>query len=349
MENKVCIYVECAKGLEKSGVGRAARHQERVLDLMGIPYTRNIHDDFTILHVNTVFLRSYFVAKKAKKQGKPVIYHAHSTVEDFRNSYIGTNLIAPLFGWWIKKCYRLGDRILTPTPYSRQLLLNYGLTNPIVPISNGIDLQFFERNEKAGMDFRTAYGFRPDDKIVVSVGLYLERKGILDFVELAKRMPDVHFVWCGYSDLWTVPAKVRKAVRTDLPNLHFIGFVPQAVLRGAYSTASVFFFPTHEETEGIVLLEALASRTPVLVRDIPIYSEWLTDGVNCYKASTVDEMQQKLDAIINRRLPDLTEAGYAIAEKRDVHKVGELLAEQYRLALEQVKERQEKKQSTASK
>ena len=235
------------------------------------------------------------------------------------------------------------------TPYSRQLLLNYGLTNPIVPISNGIDLQFFERNEKAGMDFRTAYGFRPDDKIVVSVGLYLERKGILDFVELAKRMPDVHFVWCGYSDLWTVPAKVRKAVRTDLPNLHFIGFVPQAVLRGAYSAASVFFFPTHEETEGIVLLEALASRTPVLVRDIPIYSEWLIDGVNCYKASTVDEMQQKLDAIINRRLPDLTEVGYAIAEERDVHKVGELLAEQYRLALEQVKERQEKKQSTGSK
>lgn len=333
-KKKVCIYVECAKGLEKSGVGRAAHHQERVLDMMGIPYTRSLKDDYDILHVNTVFLKSYFVAKKAKKQGKPVIYHAHSTEEDFRNSYMFTNLVAPIFGWWIKKCYALGDRILTPTPYSRQLLLNYGLKNPIVPVSNGIDLSFFERNEKAGMDFRTAYGFSMEDKVVISVGLYLERKGLLDFVELAKRMPDVHFVWFGHSDLWTVPAKIRKAVRTELPNLHFAGYVPPAVLRGAYSGADLFFFPTHEETEGIVLLEALATRTPVLVRDIPIYQEWLTDGINCYKASDIDGMQQKIGDILSGKLPSLAEAGYKVARERDIHKVGELLAEQYRLVIE---------------
>ena len=336
MDKKVLIYVEFAKGLEKSGVGRAARHQERVLDLMGVEHTRDPKDSYDIVHINTVFWRSYRLAKKAKKNGIPVVYHAHSTEEDFRNSYIGSNLVAPLFGKWIKKCYEMGDRILTPTPYSKQLLEKHGVQKPIVPLSNGIDLQFFQRDEKAARNFRIAFGFKPEDKLVVSVGLYLKRKGILDFVELAKRMPDVHFVWFGYSSLWTLPRKVRKAVMTKLPNLHFAGYVEPAVLRGAYSACDLFLFPTYEETEGIVLLEALAMRAPVLVRDIPIYSEWLTDGENVYKGKDTDEMQQKIEAILSGALPNLSEAGYQVAKERDISMVGEKLVEQYRLVSEAV-------------
>ncbi len=282
---KVLLYSNHQNMIEKSGVGRALRHQEKALELVGVPFTHDPLEAYDVIHINTVFPASYRAAKRAKKQGKKVVYHAHSTGEDFRNSFIFSNAVAPLFTKWIKRCYELGDRILTPTPYSKQLLENYGIRKPIVPISNGIDLQFFQRDESAGRAFRLAYGFAPEDKLVIAVGLYLERKGILDFVELAKRMPEYHFIWFGYSNLLTVPRKVRAAVRTKLPNLHFVGYVPREILRGAYSGCDVFLFPTHEETEGIVLLEALAMKTPVLVRDIPIYDEWLIDGENLYKAS----------------------------------------------------------------
>ena len=56
----------------------------------------------------------------------------------------------------------------------------------------------------------------------MSAGLWIDRKGITDFVELAKRMPQYDFVWYGESNLYTVPAKIRKAVKTKLPNL----FIP---------------------------------------------------------------------------------------------------------------------------
>ena len=39
-----------------------------------------------------------------------------------------------------------------------------------------------------------------------------------------------------------------------------------------------------EETEGIVILEALAMKIPTLIRDIPVYEGWLTDSKDVYKA-----------------------------------------------------------------
>lgn len=46
-----------------------------------------------VVHINTVFPHSFFLAKKAKRHGIPVVYHAHSTKEDFRNSYVGSKLV----------------------------------------------------------------------------------------------------------------------------------------------------------------------------------------------------------------------------------------------------------------
>lgn len=330
---KVLLYSEMQKAIEKSGVGRALRHQQKALQTAGVEYTLNPKENYNIIHVNTVFARSFFLAKKARRQGKKVVYHAHSTGEDFRNSFVGSNAVAPLFTWWIKQCYQTGDLILTPTPYSKSLLEQYGIKKPIVPISNGIDFHFFNRNEAEGRAFREQFGFSPEDKIIIAVGLFLQRKGILDFVELAKQLPQYHFIWFGECNLWTVPRTVRKAVHTKLPNLHFPGYVPRETLRGAYSGSNLFFFPTYEETEGIVLLEALAMQIPVLVRDIPIYEQWLEDGRHLYKGKTVEEMREKMIGILEGRLPDLTQAGYQVAKERDIAKIGQQLKAQYERVL----------------
>ena len=96
--------------------------QEEFLKENGVEVTTNPKEDYDVVHINTIFPSDYFMAKRAKKQGKKVVYHAHSTKEDFQNSFTGSNLIAPLFQKWIMKCYQTGDLILTPTNYSKSLL-----------------------------------------------------------------------------------------------------------------------------------------------------------------------------------------------------------------------------------
>lgn len=326
---KILLHTDKFEQVEKSGVGRAIIHQKKALDSVGVPYTLDPEDDYDIIHINTIFPESYLMGKKAKKMGKKVIFHAHSTEEDFRNSFLFSNQVAPAFKLWLKKCYSSADMVITPTPYSKELLENYDLGKKIVAISNGIDTEFFKKDEKLGEEFRKKYGFQKEDKVIMSVGLYIERKGILDFVELAKRMPEYKFIWFGYVDLKLVPKNIRDAVETKLDNLFFPGYIPREELRGAYSGSDLFLFLTHEETEGIVLLEALATKIPTLIRDIPIYEGWFQDGVNLYKGSTLEEFEEKTKGILEHTLPDLTEEGYKVAKDRDIKKIGEELKKVY--------------------
>ena len=66
---KVLLYTEGFGKVKKSGLGKAIMHQMQALESEGIEYTTNLKDDYDILHINTWWLKSYFVAKKAKKNG----------------------------------------------------------------------------------------------------------------------------------------------------------------------------------------------------------------------------------------------------------------------------------------
>lgn len=331
---KILLHSDKMKEIEKSGVGRAIVHQQEALTLNHVDYTLNPKEEFDIIHINTIFPESYLMGKKAKRKGKKVIFHAHSTEEDFRNSFILSNQVAPLFKSWLKTCYSSADYIITPTPYSKRLLEAYDLGKPITAISNGIDLKFYEKKPTDREEFRKQFGFQDSDKVIMSVGLYLERKGIIEFVELAKRMPQYKFIWFGYTNLNTVPSSIREAVTTKLDNLFFPGYLPREDLKKAYFGADLFLFMTHEETEGIVLLEALACKIPTLIRDIPIYEGWFQDGKNIYKATTMEEFETKVKGILEHTLPNLTEQGYLEAEKRDIKEIGKELKKVYETVME---------------
>ena len=327
---KVLLYTEGLNKVKKSGLGKAVEHQINALESNNISYTldKKQLDDVDIVHINWYLLKSYFLAKKAKRKGKKVVYHAHSTEEDFKNSFLFSNQLAPLFKWWICKCYRLGDVIITPTEYSKKLLLNYRLNRPIYAISNGIHTDFFEYNEKNKEEFRKKYSDKKKDKVIMGVGLYLKRKGILDFVELAKRLPEYQFIWFGYLDLKLVPKEISVAVNTKLDNLIFAGYVEQEFLRKAYSGVDLYLFPTLEETEGIPILEALTAKTPTLVRDIPVFEDFIANK-EVYKAKDIDEFEEKIKKILENKLPKLVDNGYKKAKTKDIKRVGKQLVEVY--------------------
>lgn len=326
---KTLLYTGSLKIVSKSGVGEAIRHQEKLLKHSGVPYTKDYKSDFDIVHLNTIFPDSLIISKLAKRKNKKVVYYAHSTMEDFKNSFVGSNLAAPLFKRWITRCYNSGDIVITPTPYSKKILENYGIKPPVYDLSNGVDTDFFKPDEEAGNSFRKKYNIGKNQKVIISAGHYIERKGILDFAELAKQLPEYQFYWFGYTNLNLVPKKIRKVLKLDLPNLHFPGYIDRTELKAAYNGSDLFIFLSNEETEGIVVLEALSSKIPVLLRDIPVFSDWLTDGKTVYKAKNIDEFREKIVQILNGSLPDLTENGYKTAKERDLKKIASRLLSIY--------------------
>ena len=326
---KVLLYTEGEKIFSKSGLGKAIKHQMRALESVGVEYTTSLSDDYDIVHINYYGPNSFLLAKKAKKNGKKVVYHAHSTEEDFKNGFIFANQISPAFKKWITKCYGLGDVIITPTPYSKRLLEGYGIPKKIFAVSNGIELDKFKRDKELGKQFREEYGYTKDDKVIVGIGLYIERKGIIDFVELAKRLPEYKFIWFGYSPLSAATHEVKQAVHTKLDNLCFAGYVEQDMIIKALNGCDIYLFPTLEETEGIPIIEACACETTSVIRDIPIFEEWLVDGVNVYKAKDINGFEDKIKKIINKELPPFGKEAYQVAVDRDIKKVGQQLKSIY--------------------
>ncbi len=328
---KVLLYAEGLKAINKSGLGKAINHQMKALEDENIEYTLNPKDDYDILHINTWFLKSYFIAKHAKRKGKKIVYHAHSTEEDYKNGFIFAKQTSKLIKWWLIKCYKLGDVIITPTLYSKNLLLGYkGLENKkIYAISNGVELDFFKSNKSYGDDFRRMYNYTKDDKVIVGIGLYIERKGIIDFVELAKRMPEYKFIWFGYSPLAAATHPVREAVNTKLDNLIFAGYVERSMIRAALNGCDLYIFPTFEETEGIPIIEAFACKTNAIIRDIPIFDGWLEDGKNVYKAKGIEEFEVKIKKFLNGELKSLTENAYEVVKEKDQRNIGKQLKTVY--------------------
>ncbi|MBO7382094.1 MAG: glycosyltransferase family 4 protein, partial [Muribaculaceae bacterium] len=201
----------------------------------------------------------------------------------------------------------------------------YGIKKKIYAVSNGIELELFKKDSKTGLDFRKKYGYTKDDKVIVGIGLYIARKGIVDFIELARRLPEYKFIWFGYSPLAVATKEVKKAFKNLPENIKFPGYVKQEDIKSALNGCDIYLFPTYEETEGIPVIEAAACEATMLIRDIPIFDDWVRNNVDAYKAKNIDDFEKKIKKIINKELPRLGNNAYKLAQERDLKIVGKQL------------------------
>jgi phosphatidylinositol alpha-mannosyltransferase len=106
------------------------------------------------------------------------------------------------------------------------------------------------------------------------------RKGLAVLLEalpkVAEVIPDVRVLVAGPGDVDEVAESLDPAVR---PHVHLLGLVSDDDKPRVFHTADVYVAPnTGQESFGIVLLEAMASRTPVVASDIDAFRRVLDDG-----------------------------------------------------------------------
>lgn len=327
---KVLLYFENEKSIRKSGIGRALRHQIRACEMSGVEYTLNPKDSFDIAHINTYMFNSYRILRRCQKKGIPVIVHGHSTKEDFRDSFRCWKLMSIFYFWRLKKMYSHADYIVTPTEYSKGLIENYGYNKKVYAVSNGIDLKAYAPQPENAEIFRKYFNLSPEQKVVIGLGLQFKRKGIADFFEVARKMPDVKFIWFSHLAPILQSHFVRKAIKHRPSNAIMAGYVEDyKVVRGAFQNADAFFFPSYEENEGIVTLEALATKCPCVIRDIGVYKDWLHDGIDCYKGHNNEEFEQILRKVLEHKDQKIIDEGYRVVSERSIDKVGTKIKDVY--------------------
>jgi 1,2-diacylglycerol-3-alpha-glucose alpha-1,2-glucosyltransferase len=171
---------------------------------------------------------------------------------------------------------------------------------------------------------------------VFCAGNLIPRKGVMEFIEVARQFPEFDFIWYGqlWSKLFTFYPAMHRAIERRPTNVKFPGFVEDVV--SAFCAGDVFFFPSHTENQPMVLLEAASLSRPLIVRDIPEYSGWMIDGQNSMKATTTDRFAEILWKISQESIlyNKLSEGAEALAESFSVAQVGRRLKELYEQILD---------------
>ncbi len=154
-------------------------------------------------------------------------------------------------------------------------------------------------------------------------------KGLTTFCRVAQQT-DFDFAWFGTVDDGPhASSTVKRWTENPPDNVTFSGWVEDK--RGAFAAGDVFCFPAKVENQGIVVLEAMACGKAVVLRDIPVFDEFFTHGVDCLKCETEDEFRRALELL--HRDPELRERlgenGRKTAAKHSLERVGEELVEIY--------------------
>src|SRR5213594_967588 len=187
-------------------------------------------------------------------------------------------------------------------------------------IPNGVESSRFN-NGRQPQPIPT--GVSEDRKTILYIGRIVREKGIftlLDaFEKLRKRGKDVSLVLVGEGPLKEDLAK--EVLRRKLNDrVKLAGFVDEKKLVSLYNSSDAFVLPSHFEPFGMVALEAMASRLPVVVSDVGGLSEIVEDGVTGVKVPSSDPhalAEGILRVLDNRELSErLKENAYRAVQER---------------------------------
>ena len=311
-----------------SGLPSAFKHYVAALQRVDVPFKQAADTSVDVLHLNVGWPWSAFLMWLMHRRGGKVVMSAHSTAEDSIGVFKFVKYVIGVWRWYLKRVYGSADILVCPTDYTRHLMISrYGIKPERARVvTNGIDTLKFVRSQSGRTRVRTKLGLG-DRLMIGTVGLVVPRKGIETFLQVARAVPEPLFVWCG--------AAFAKANYPKIPakgpgsNILFAGYVD--VVLDWLSAMDIFLFPSHEENQGIAILEAASLGLPIVVRDLPAYRGWLVHGRNCLIAKREEDfvpLVKKLVSDPELRLR-LGREARKTAEANDLRVVGETLKKIY--------------------
>ena len=224
---------------------------------------------YDVLHVHTPFVAHYAGVRFARALGIPCVETYHTFFEAYLQHYV------PLLpaSWLRLLARRLSrsqgnqtDGMVVPSRATQDVLWQYGVNAPLTILPTGLAPECFAAAD--GAAFRMRHGLDPKRPLLLCVGRTAFEKNMSFLLrvmrQLRAQVPDALLLIAGEG-----PARAaleREAASLDLHNhVRFLGYLDRATeLNACYRCADVFVFASRTETQGLVLLEAMAQGTPVV-------------------------------------------------------------------------------------
>jgi len=222
-----------------------------------------------LVHVHTPFIAHYAARRFARQHGLPLVATYHTYFEDYLHHYVP--VLPRGIGRFLARAFTRSQcrdvaALVAPSGPMRDALLAYGVETPIEVLPTGLPATSYRRGD--GARFREKFGIEANRPMLLYVGRVAYEKNIdfllRMFVRVHARWPDTLFVIAGEG-----PARshlMSLAHELDVASsVRFIGYLDRNTdLLDCYAAGNVFVFASRTETQGLVLLEAMAQGTPVV-------------------------------------------------------------------------------------
>ena len=222
-----------------------------------------------LVHVQTPFLAHYAGVAAARKQGLPSVLTYHTLFEEYLQHYIpfapGRGLRALARRVSRSQCEAV-DAVIVPSSAMRDRLADYGVRSPMQVLPTGIPLARFDQRDDG------AFRKRHDLPLFAPLGLFVGRvaheKNIGFLLQVTRHLmrshPDFILLIAGEGPARESLSREAKAAGIA-SNVRFIGYIDREhELPHCYAAADVFMFSSRTETQGLVLIEAMACGLPVV-------------------------------------------------------------------------------------
>ncbi|HXA36447.1 MAG TPA: glycosyltransferase [Steroidobacteraceae bacterium] len=244
---------------------------------------------FDVVHIHTPFLAHYAGLMFARKQDTPVVATYHTLFEEYLHHYVPLlprEICRGLARRFSRSQCNQMDALIAPSQAMRQALLAYGISAPIEILPTGLPAERFKAGD--GKAFRRRHGLAQDQPLLLYVGRAAHEKNIGFLLEmmlaLRSMRPEALLLIAGEGP--AAHALRAQATRLGLDgSVRFLGYFERGgELQDCYSAADVFVFSSLTETQGLVLLEAMAQGVPVVAIPRMGTIDILGPGLGCRHA-----------------------------------------------------------------
>lgn len=261
---------------------------------------------FDLVHIHTPFLAHYSGLRLARRLGIPVVETYHTYFEQYLQHYV--SFVPSAWLRWAARSFAVSqclevNALVVPSQAMLDVLQRYGVNTRTAVIPTGIALGQFSQGD--GMRFRARHQIAPERPLLVHVSRLAFEKNIefvlRTLVQIKRAVPDVLLVLVGEG-----PARAQL-----LAQIAALGLTENTLLTGylnrdgsledCYSAGAAFVFASRTETQGLVLLEAMALGVPVVSTAVMGTKEVLGDG---HGALIVKENEAEFAAQAVRVLTD---------------------------------------------
>ena len=224
---------------------------------------------FDLIHIQTPFIAHYYGKKLSKILNIPIVETYHTSFEDYLHLYMP--ILPESFARWLSRniakylCNHCNG-IISPSEQLKETLKNYRVTKPIKVVPTGLPDKSFKKTNK--YSFRKLYNISPNDPLLLFVGRVAHEKNI-DFLlhafkYIAKENKSIKFLITGEGPAFEHIQKLIKNLNLE-HSVILTGYLEaDQELLNCYASSDMFIFSSKTETQGLVLIEAMAQGLPIV-------------------------------------------------------------------------------------